>query len=106
MTKIHNDFIKPTGDPFIDVGGYVIQHLGERFPDKNIFELIEYATNVYVKQWGGKLHTYFLNSTITQPAFNAEKKIAEREAEEPLVLTLIVDGRLKVIEPEALVTET
>jgi CRISPR-associated protein Cst1 len=77
MTKIHNDFLKPTGDPFIDVGGYVIQHLGERFPDKNIFELIEYATNVYVKQWGGKLHTYFLNSSITQPAFNTEKKIAE-----------------------------
>jgi CRISPR-associated protein Cst1 len=77
MTKIHNDFIKPTGDPFIDVGGYVIEHLGKRFPDKNIFDLIEYATNVYVKQWGGKLHTYFLNSTITQPAFNAEKKIAE-----------------------------
>lgn len=72
-----NNFIKPTGDPFIDVGGYVIKHLGERFPDKSIFELIEYATNVYVKQWGGKLHTYFLNSTITQPAFNAEKKIAE-----------------------------
>lgn len=77
MTKIHNDIIKPTGDPFIDVGGYVIEHLGKRFPDKNIFDLIEYATNVYVKQWGGKLHTYFLNSTITQPAYNSEKKIAE-----------------------------
>lgn len=72
-----NLFTKPTGDPFIDVGGFVIQHLGERFPNKNIFELIEYATNVYVKQWGGKLHTYFLNSSITQPAFNTEKKIAE-----------------------------
>ena len=77
MTQIHSDFIKPTGDPFIDVGSYVIQHLGERFPNKSIFELIEYATNVYVKQWGGKLHTYFLNSSITQPAFNTEKKIAE-----------------------------
>jgi CRISPR-associated protein Cst1 len=54
-----NLFTKPTGDPFIDVGGYVIKHLGKSFPDKNIFELIEYTTNVYVKQWGGKLHTYF-----------------------------------------------
>lgn len=72
-----NLFTKPTGDPFIDVGGFVIQHLGERFPNKNIFELIEYATNVYVNQWGGKLHTYFLNSSITQPAFNTEKKIVE-----------------------------
>jgi CRISPR-associated protein Cst1 len=77
MNKIAEQYFKQTGDPFIDVGGYVIQHLVERFPDKGIFELIEYATNVYVKQWGGKLHTYFLNSTITQPAFNAEKKIAE-----------------------------
>ena len=52
MTKIHNDFIKPTGDPFIDVGGYVIQNLGERFPDKSIFELIEYATDyLIIKQY-------------------------------------------------------
>ncbi len=72
-----NSFTKPTGDPFIDVGGYVIQSLSEKFPQKTIYELIEYATTVYVKQWGGKLHTYFLNSSITQPAFNAEKKVSE-----------------------------
>lgn len=78
MTKIHNDFIKPTGDPFIDVGGYVIQHLGERFPDKSIFELIEYATNVYVNLWDSKLSAYFLNHPVTQNSFNTkEKKINE-----------------------------
>lgn len=72
-----NSFTKLTGDPFIDVGGYVIQSLSEKFPQKTIYELIEYATTVYVKHWGGKLHTYFLNSSITQPAFNAEKKVSE-----------------------------
>ncbi|MCA0364994.1 MAG: type I-B CRISPR-associated protein Cas8b1/Cst1 [Bacteroidetes bacterium] len=77
MNSIEMNYFKPTGDPFIDVGGYVIQHLNDRFPKKSIYELIEYATNIYVRNWGGKLHTYFLNSPITQPAFNTEKKIAE-----------------------------
>jgi CRISPR-associated protein Cst1 len=77
MNKIEKNYFKPSGDPFIDVGAYVIHHLGECFPEKGIFDLIEYATNVYVRHWGGKLHTYFLNSTITQPAFNAEKKVTE-----------------------------
>ncbi len=77
MKEIQESFTKPTGDPFIDVGGYVIQGLGERFPQKTIFELVEYATTIYVKQWNSKLHTYFLNSSITQPAFNAEKKVSE-----------------------------
>lgn len=71
------EYTRPTGDPFIDVGGYVIENLGRRFPDKNIYQHIEYATDIYVKYWGGKLHTYFLNSSITQPAFNTEKKISE-----------------------------
>ncbi|RFS17574.1 type I-B CRISPR-associated protein Cas8b1/Cst1 [Emticicia sp. C21] len=72
-----NDFIKPTGDPFIDVGGFVLEYLIEKSPDKTILEHIAYATDIYVKYWGGKLHTYFLNSSITQPAFNTEKKIEE-----------------------------
>lgn len=72
-----NDFIKPTGDPFIDVGGFVLEYLIEKSPDKTILEHISYATDIYVKYWRGKLHTYFLNSSITQPAFNTEKKIDE-----------------------------
>jgi CRISPR-associated protein Cst1 len=72
-----NDFIKPTGDPFIDVGGFVLEYLIEKSPDKTILEHIAYATEIYVKYWGGKLHTYFLNSFITQPSFNPEKKIEE-----------------------------
>lgn len=72
-----NDFIKPTGDPFIDVGGFVLEYLIEKSPSKTMLEHITFATDIYVKHWGGKLHTYFLNSSITQPAFNTEKKIEE-----------------------------
>jgi len=70
--------IKPTGDPFADTGGYVIQYLLEnKFQDKDIDELIDYVTKIYVNDWDGKLHTFFLNSKITQPAFKGEKKISE-----------------------------
>jgi len=69
---------KPTGDPFADTGGYVIQYLWTKvYPDKDIDELIDFATKIYVNDWEGKLHTFFLNSKITQPAFKGEKKITE-----------------------------
>ncbi|MBE9468111.1 MAG: type I-B CRISPR-associated protein Cas8b1/Cst1 [Bacteroidetes bacterium] len=69
---------KPTGDPFADTGGYVIQYLLENdYPDKDIDELIELVTKIYVNDWGGKLNTFFLNSKITQPAFKGERKISE-----------------------------
>ena len=69
--------LRQTGDPFVDVGGLVINCLQEIYPNKSTYELIEYVTNIYVKQWGGKLHTYFLNSSITQPAFDTDRKISE-----------------------------
>lgn len=69
--------LRQTGDPFVDVGGFAIKALQEIFPNKSISELIEYVINIYVKQWSGKLHTYFLNSSITQPAFDSNKKITE-----------------------------
>lgn len=69
---------RPTGDPFADTGGFVIEYLWEtRFPDKDIDELIDFATKLYVNNWEGKLHTFFLNSRITQPAFKGEQKIKE-----------------------------
>lgn len=69
---------KPTGDPFADTGGFVIKKLmEERKPDLDIDELIKYVTNIYVKDWQGKLNTFFLNSKITQPAFNEQRKIEE-----------------------------
>jgi CRISPR-associated protein Cst1 len=74
---IENKYIKITGDPFIDTGGLVIKRLSAVYPDKDIYDLVAYITNVYVKNWSGKLHTFFLNSSITQPAFKSDRKVSE-----------------------------
>ncbi|OQP59773.1 type I-B CRISPR-associated protein Cas8b1/Cst1 [Niastella populi] len=68
-----------TGDPFADAGGWVIKYLWEQpyLRDKSILELIEYVAKIYVENWGGKINAFFLNSTITQPAFKGERKISE-----------------------------
>lgn len=67
----------PSGDVFADAGSYALKYLSERLPDKDILELIDFATDIYVNKWGGKLNPFFLNSTITQPAFKGEKKTTE-----------------------------
>lgn len=67
----------PSGDVFADAGGYALKYLSEKFPEKDILELIEYATEIYVNKWDGKINPFFLNSPITQPAFKGEKKISE-----------------------------
>ena len=68
---------KPTGDPFADAGGFAIEYLSEKFPEKDILELIDYITKIYVEKWGGKLHAFFLNSKVTQAAFQGQRKIDE-----------------------------
>ncbi len=68
---------KPTGDPFADTGGFAIEYLSEKFPQMDILELIDYITKIYVDKWGGKLNAFFLNSKITQPAFQGSRKIKE-----------------------------
>lgn len=68
---------RPTGDPFADTGGYVIQYLWDLYPDKDIDWLIEFVTKIYVNDWEGKLHPFFLNSTVTQPAFKGNRKTVE-----------------------------
>lgn len=68
---------KPTGDPFADTGGYVIKYLWKIYPDKDIDELIEFITKIYVNDWDAKLNTFFLNSKITQPAFKGNRKTEE-----------------------------
>ncbi|MGN6531601.1 MAG: hypothetical protein ACTHK0_07600 [Ginsengibacter sp.] len=74
-----NYLTNTTGDPFADTGGFVIKYLWTlpHLKDKDILGLIEYVANIYVNKWGGKLHTFFLNSTITQPAFKGKRKIDE-----------------------------
>jgi CRISPR-associated protein Cst1 len=74
---IVDDFTRLTGDPFIDTGGIVIKVLSLKYPQKDILELIKFATDIYVKNWGGKLHTFFLNSSITQSAFKSDRKVLE-----------------------------
>jgi CRISPR-associated protein Cst1 len=66
---------RTTGDPFVDVGGFVIQQLWEQNPDKTILQLIEDTAKIYVNHWSGKIHPYFLNSTITQSNFKGNQKI-------------------------------
>lgn len=83
MTKSDNInrelLLNPTGDPFADTGGWVIKYLWEQpyLKDKNILELIEYIAKIYVEKWDGKLHAFFLNSKITQAAFQGQRKIDE-----------------------------
>lgn len=70
---------KITGDPFADTGAFVIEYLYQQphLKDKTILELIQYVADIYVNRWGGKLNAFFLNSTITQPAFKGQRKIDE-----------------------------
>ncbi|MDQ3682669.1 MAG: hypothetical protein M3352_06305 [Bacteroidota bacterium] len=70
---------KYTGDPFADTGGLVIKYLWSlpHLKDKDILGLVDYAANIYVNKWDGKLHAFFLNSRITQPAFKGQRKIDE-----------------------------
>ncbi len=56
----------PTGDPFCDIGGFVIDYLqGVHDENKNPEKLIAYITNFYIKSWKQKLHSFFHNSKLT-----------------------------------------
>ncbi|MFW6224744.1 MAG: type I-B CRISPR-associated protein Cas8b1/Cst1 [Bacteroidota bacterium] len=59
---------RPTGDPFADTGGYVIQYLWEKFPDKDIDWLIEYVTKIYVNDWEKTIYFFFPNSPMINNA--------------------------------------
>lgn len=69
--------ITPTGDPFVDAGGFALEKLMQLFPEKDILELIMWVTDIYVDKWGAGLNALFLNSKITQSAFNEKKKKEE-----------------------------
>ena len=69
--------VKPTGDPFVDAGGYALEEFSHYYPDANILELIDKVASIYVDRWEGKINPFFLNSKITQPAFKGNKKKTE-----------------------------
>jgi len=75
--SITKDYITITGDPFADVGGFVIKYFQEKHPEWGIIDLIEYITKVYVRKWDAKLHSFVLNSTVTQAAFKGDRKVEE-----------------------------
>ena len=65
---------KPTGDPFANAGGYALKVFAETFPDDDIMQLISRATDIYVNKWSGKIHTFFLNSKITNNQIKHKKE--------------------------------
>lgn len=64
----------PSGDVFADAGGYALKYLSERYPNKNILELIEYATDIYVNKWKKSIYQFFPNSPLLQNAGNPTKQ--------------------------------
>lgn len=68
---------KPTGDPFVDAGGYALEEFASVFPEDDILQLIMRAADIYVDRWNAKINPFFLNSKITQPAFKSDAKKTE-----------------------------
>jgi len=78
---------KPTGDPFIDTGGLVLQVLHQNFPDKTLLQIIEFATDVYIEKWKEKLHAIFhTNSKILNPSTKGKHKQDTLEFFQTLIL--------------------
>ncbi len=70
----------PTGDPFCDVGGFVIDYLqGVHDENKNTEKLIAYISNIYIKSWKQKLHSFFHNSKFGRPKLIGKYKEAFEE---------------------------
>lgn len=66
-----------TGDPFADTGAWALEVFQKEHPGEDILQIIERVAKIYVYQWDAKINPFFLNSTITQPAFKGERKIDE-----------------------------
>lgn len=78
---------EPTGDPFIDTGGLVLQVLHQNFPDKTLLQIIEFATDAYIEKWKEKLHAIFhTNSKILNPSTKGKHKQNTLEFFQTLIL--------------------
>jgi CRISPR-associated protein Cst1 len=76
----YNWLIKPTGDPFVDAGGYALEEVDRHYQgEKDILELIMLVADIYIDKWNAKLNSFFLDSTITQPAFKGDRKKQETQ---------------------------
>lgn len=77
-SNINPDWLyQRTGDPFADTGAWALEVFQKEHPGEDILKLINRLAHIYVDYWDAKIHPFFLNSTITQPAFKGEKKIEE-----------------------------
>jgi len=66
-----------TGDPFADTGAWALEIFQKEHSGEDILQIIERAAKIYVNHWDAKINPFFLNSTITQPAFKGERRIEE-----------------------------
>ena len=75
--------MKITGDPFVDAGALAMSMA----PGKTTMDKINFALDVYVDNWGSKIHSMFLNSTITSPAKSkeTEQKKTPKERKEDTI---------------------
>lgn len=67
----------PSGDPFVDAGGFALNYLSEKFPEKNILELIDFAIDIYVNKWNSAIQRVFFNSKITNNSVKGKQKITQ-----------------------------
>lgn len=68
---------KPTGDPFVDAGGYALEEFSHYYPDANLMDLIEKAAAIYVDGWDSRINKIFHNSKITNSSIKSENKVRE-----------------------------
>lgn len=68
----------PCGDPFVDAGGFALKFLSEKFPDKDILNIVDFVTDIYVNKWNSSVQKFFFNSKITNPSIkDSAKKASE-----------------------------
>lgn len=75
MIKELINFTIPTGDPFADIGGLVLEYKLSKNPENSIMDLVKEVTNIYVNNWDNNLHSFFLNSSITHNSNKGQKGI-------------------------------
>lgn len=78
MEKINKEWLfQKTGDAFADTGAWTLECFTKMHPEDSILQLIERVAKIYIYQWEAKINPFFLNSTITQPAFVGDRKLEE-----------------------------
>jgi len=90
--------MKYTGDPFVDAGGAALEYLQNKFPQKNLIELIEYSAKIFIYNWNNKIDSLQLNSLITHNSRKGSKAKQDKALESTLIFfkDLFGDGKNSV----------